>query len=153
MVSRRKQKKSKKVRKKRMVALAQQPTATGMPLDSFESLRGLCIDPLMHIDSMLCQSADIARERYADNPEHLLKIIANQHLGVENLLKKLGVVCRRSAQGDAFDPEKMEAAPVTVPATEPEQDGLVAASQTPAFLHGEEVLVFEVVKLFEYKSE
>ena len=161
MASYKKQKKLLKLAERRQAMKRQQPAPETIPTTvagkterpSFEVLRTLCVDSLMHIDSMMCQSNSIARERYATDATHLLKILSNQHLGVERLLQQLGVDCRRSVPGILFNPELMEADATTVSTTDEEKDGCVADTVTPGFFHEGELLAYEVVKLYQFIKE
>lgn len=161
MVSYKKQKKLLKLAERRQAMKRQQPASETKPAADadkterppFEILRTLCVDSLMHIDSMMCQSNSIAQERYATDATHLLKILSNQHLGVERLLQQLGVECRRSTSGTLFNPELMEADATTVPTMDEEKDGCVADTVTPGFFHEGAPLACEVVKLYQYIKE
>lgn len=161
MASIKKQKKLLKLAERRQALKSKQAFSDVQPTmdvgkvehSSIKSLRELCINSLMNIDSMLCQSNSIAQERYASDAAHLLKILANQHLGVERLLLQLGVECRRSEQGTTFNPEVMEADTTTVPTTDATKDGCVADTVTPGFYHEGAPLACEVVKLYQYIKE
>ena len=73
---------------KRLFARKQRPVplllVTEEPIENMNQL----IKSLIHVESMLCQSACVAEDRYPNDAEHLMKIIKNQHVGVESVLKR-----------------------------------------------------------------
>ena len=58
------------------------------PEEPIENMNQL-IKSLIHVEVMLCQSACVAEDRYSNDAEHLMKIIRNQHVGVESVLKSV----------------------------------------------------------------
>lgn len=113
---------------------------------------------LISVDTMLCQSASIAENKFKDNPEKLMDIIKTHHVGMETLLGKMGVEINRSTQGIEFDSEIMSALPQVVNTDNPEMHGMVAASVSPRFVmknsdgEPERLLQRESVILFCYKK-
>ena len=107
---------------------------------------------LVRIDSMLCQSATIARLRYSEDPEHLMKIICSSHVAIESLMKKYGVECRRSEPGAEFDPETMVADDRCISTDDEAMDGKVACSSVPAFYKDGMMIEEETVLLYQFKD-
>ena len=87
---------------------------------------------LIELYIRVCISSDIAASKYSADPEHLLKIINNQHIGIEQLLKHLGYTFYRSKAGEEFNPEIQETDSLFVETTEPQLDGKIAKVITPA---------------------
>lgn len=121
------------------------------PEDTIENMNQL-IKSLIHAESMLCQSACVAEDRYPNDAEHLMKIIRNQHVGVESVLKRMGVECKRSQDGDEFSPEYMEASENFVLTNDKTKDEKVAVSEAPGFWKDDKVLTFEKVRLYYYQA-
>ena len=121
------------------------------PLEPIENMSQL-IQSLIHVESMLCQSACMAEDKYSNNAEHLMKIIRNQHLGVETVLKRMGVECKRSHIGDDFTPEYMEASENYVETNDKTLNEKVAISETPSFWQGDKIIAFEKVRLYNYNE-
>ena len=118
------------------------------PIENMDQL----IKSLIHVDSMLCQSACVAEDRYPNDAEHLMKIIRNQHVGIESVLKRMGVECKRSQAGDEFSPEYMEASENYVLTNDKTKDEKVAVSEAPGFWKDDKVLTFEKVRLYNYQA-
>lgn len=137
---------------KRLFARKQRPVplllVTEEPIENMNQL----IKSLIHVESMLCQSACVAEDRYPNDAEHLMKIIKNQHVGVESVLKRMGVECKRSEDGDEFSPEYMEASENYVLTNDKTKDEKVAVSEAPGFWKDDKVLTFEKVKLYNYQA-
>lgn len=137
---------------KRLFARKQRPVplllVTEEPIENMNQL----IKSLIHVESMLCQSACVAEDRYPNDAEHLMKIIRNQHVGVESVLKRMGVECKRSQDGDEFTPEYMEASENFVLTNDKTKDEKVAVSEAPGFWKDDKVLTFEKVKLYNYQA-
>lgn len=110
------------------------------------------IKSLIYVESMLCQSACIAEDKYSNDAEHLIKIIKNQHLGIESVLERIGVECKRSQVGAKFSPEIMEASENYIITNDKTMDGKVATCEIPGFCLGDKILAFERVKLYYYKE-
>jgi molecular chaperone GrpE (heat shock protein) len=110
------------------------------------------IKSLIYVESMLCQSACIAEDKYSNDAEHLIKIIKNQHLGIESVLERIGVECKRSQVGAKFSPEVMEASENYIITNDKTMDGKVATCEIPGFCLGDKILAFERVKLYYYKE-
>lgn len=116
------------------------------------------VDSLIQIDVMLHQSQDAARISWADNAPHLLEIINSQHLALETLLRRLGLEISTSKKGAEFEPELMQAYPVTLPTDDNVLHGCVAESVTPLIaMRGDtpldqRILKYELVRLFEKSS-
>ena len=121
------------------------------PEEPIENMNQL-IKSLIHVEVMLCQSACVAEDRYSNDAEHLMKIIRNQHVGVESVLKRMGVECKRSQDGDEFTPEYMEASENFVLTNDKTKDEKVAVSEAPGFWKDDKVLTFEKVKLYNYQA-
>ena len=81
-----------------------------------------------------------------------MKIIRNQHLGVETVLKRMGIECKRSRIGDDFSPEYMEASENYVETNDKTLNEKVAISETPGFWQGDKIIVFEKVRLYNYNE-
>lgn len=144
----------KKVRKriKCFFARKKRPdTLLYVPEEPIENMNQL-IKSLIHVESMLCQSACVAEDRYSNDAEHLMKIIRNQHVGVESVLKRMGVECKRSQDGDEFSPEYMEASEKFVLTNDKTKDEKVAVSEAPGFWKDDKVLTFEKVRLYNYQA-
>lgn len=92
------------------------------------------IGELIHIDSMLYMQSSIASMNYTNDPEHLLEMIASQHLGLDEILKRLGVEIQCSQVGDEFNPELMQAESNCIGTDDEHLHGCVAKSVTPLFL-------------------
>lgn len=122
-----------------------------VPEEPIENMNQL-IDSLIHVESMLCQSASVAEDRYPNDAEHLMKIIRNQHVGIESVLKRMGVKCKRSQDGDDFSPEYMVASENYVLTNDKTKDEKVAVSETPGFWKDDKVLTFEKVRLYNYQA-
>lgn len=137
---------------KRLFARKQRPVplllVTEEPIENMNQL----IKSLIHVESMLCQSACVAEDRYPNDAEHLMKIIKNQHVGVESVLKRMGVECKRSEDGDEFSPEYMEASENYVLTNDKTKDEKVAVSEAPGFWKDDKVLTFEKVRLYNYQA-
>lgn len=118
------------------------------PIEGMDQL----IKSLIHVESMLCQSACVAEDKYVKDAEHLMKIIKNQHVGVESVLKRMGVECKRSQVGDVFSPDIMEASEIFVLTDDKTMDEKVAVSEVPGFWLGDKIIVFEKVRLYYYQS-
>ena len=118
------------------------------PIENMNQL----IKSLIHVESMLCQSACVAEDRYPNDAEHLMKIIKNQHVGIESVLKRMGVECKRSQEGDDFFPEHMEASENYVLTNDKTKDEKVAVSEAPGFWKDDKVLTFEKVRLYNYQA-
>lgn len=121
------------------------------PIEPIENMSQL-IQSLIHVESMLCQSACMAEDKYSNNAEHLMKIIRNQHLGVETVLKRMGIECKRSYIGDDFSPEYMEASENYVETNDKTLNEKVAISETPGFWQGDKIIAFEKVRLYNYNE-
>lgn len=121
------------------------------PIEPIENMSQL-IQSLIHVESMLCQSACMAEDKYSNNAEHLMKIIRNQHLGVETVLKRMGIECKRSHIGDDFSPEYMEASENYVETNDKTLNEKVAISETPGFWQGDKIIAFEKVRLYNYNE-
>lgn len=121
------------------------------PEKPIENMNHLIIS-LIHVESMLCQSACVAEDKYSDDAEHLIKIIKSQHLGVESVLRRMGVECKRSQDGDDFSPEYMQASENYVLTNDKTKDEKVALSETPSFWKEGKVLTFERVRLYNYQA-
>lgn len=121
------------------------------PIEPIENMSQL-IQSLIHVESMLCQSACMAEDKYSNNAEHLMKIIRNQHLGVETVLKRMGIECKRSRIGDDFSPEYMEASENYVETNDKTLNEKVAISETPGFWQGDKIIAFEKVRLYNYNE-
>ena len=121
------------------------------PIEPIENMSQL-IQSLIHVESMLCQSACMAEDKYSNNAEHLMKIIRNQHLGVETVLKRMGIECKRSRIGDDFSPEYMEASENHVETNDKTLNEKVAISETPSFWQGDNIIAFEKVRLYNYNE-
>ena len=121
------------------------------PIEPIENMSQL-IQWLIHVESMLCQSACMAEDKYSNNAEHLMKIIRNQHLGVETVLKRMGIECKRSRIGDDFSPEYMEASENYVETNDKTLNEKVAISETPGFWQGDKIIAFEKVRLYNYNE-
>ena len=121
------------------------------PIEPIENMSQL-IQSLIHVESMLCQSACMAEDKYSNNAEHLMKIIRNQHLGVETVLKRMGIECKRSRIGDDFSPEYMEASENYVETNDKTLNEKVAISETPSFWQGDNIIAFEKVRLYNYNE-
>lgn len=132
-------------RKQRSVPLLLVPDE---PIENQDQL----IKSLIHVESMLCQSACVAEDRYPNDAEHLMKIIKNQHVGVESVLKRMGVECKRSQDGDEFSPEYMEASDNYVLTNDKAKDEKVAISEAPGFWKDDKILTFEKVRLYNYQA-
>ena len=136
----------------RLFARKQRPVplllVTEEPIENMNQL----IKSLIHVDSMLCQSACVAEDRYPNDAEHLMKIIKNQHVGIESVLKRMGVECKRSQEGDEFSPEYMEASENYVLTNDKTKDEKVAVSEAPGFWKDDKVLTFEKVRLYNYQA-
>lgn len=118
------------------------------PIENMNQL----IESLIHVESMLCQSACVAEDKYSNDAEHLMKIIKNQHVGVESVLKRMGVECKRSQEGDEFSPQYMEASENYVLTNDKTKDEKVAVSEAPGFWKDDKVLTFERVRLYNYQA-
>lgn len=130
-----------------------EPVATSIePIEPIENISQL-IQSLIHVESMLCQSACMAEDNYINDAEHLIKIIKNQHLGVESVLERLGVESKRSQVGDDFSPEYMEASENHIITNDKAMDGKVAISEVPGFCQEDKVLAFERVRLYNYNEQ
>lgn len=137
---------------KRLLTRAQQPNPLALePSEPIENMDQL-IKSLIHVESMLCQSACVAEDKYSNDAEHLMKIIKSQYVGVEVVLKKFGVECRRSQNGDEFDSDYMEASENFVLTNDKAMDEKVAVSEIPGFWKEDMVLAFEKVRLYNYKA-
>lgn len=121
------------------------------PIEPIENISQL-IQSLIHVESMLCQSACMAEDKYSNNAEHLMKIIRNQHLGVETVLKRMGIECKRSRIGDDFSPEYMEVSENYVETNDKTLNEKVAMSETPGFWQGDKIIAFEKVRLYNYNE-
>lgn len=121
------------------------------PIEPIENMSQL-IQSLIHVESMLCQSACMAEDKYSNNAEHLMKIIRNQHLGVETVLKRMGIECKRSHIGDDFSPEYMEASENYVETNDKTLNEKVAISEIPGFWQGDKIIAFEKVRLYNYNE-
>ena len=112
------------------------------------------IDELIHIDTMLYMQSSIASMNYTNDPAHLLEMIASQHLGLDNILKRLGVEIHHSQVGDEFNSELMQAESDFISTDDEHLHGCIAKSVTPLFLRiGNEskekrVLQYERVMLY-----
>lgn len=137
---------------KQLFTRDEQSVSPVIELDEPIENRSQLIKSLIHIESMLCQSACTAEDKYSDNAEHLMKIIKNQHLGVESVLKRMGIDCKRSHIGDDFSPEYMEASENYVATSEKTMNEKVAISETPSFWQGEKIIAFEKVRLYSYQE-
>ena len=127
----------------------EQPVSPSIePIENMSQL----IQSLIHVESMLCQSACMAEDKYSNNAEHLMKIIRNQHLGVETVLKRMGIECKRSHIGDDFSPEYMEASENYVETNDKTLNEKVAISETPGFWQGDKIIAFEKVRLYNYNE-
>ena len=127
----------------------EQPVSPSIePIENMSQL----IQSLIHVESMLCQSACMAEDKYSNNAEHLMKIIRNQHLGVETILKRMGIECKRSRIGDDFSPEYMEASENYVETNDKTLNEKVAISETPGFWQGDKIIAFEKVRLYNYNE-
>jgi len=137
---------------KRLFARKQRPVPLFLvseePIENMNQL----IKSLIHVESMLCQSACVAEDRYPNDAEHLMKIIKNQHVGLESVLKRMGVECKRSQDGDEFSPEYMEASENYVLTNDKTKDEKVAVSESPGFWKDDKVLTFEKVRLYNYQA-
>ena len=137
---------------KRMFARKQRPVplllVSEEPIENMNQL----IKSLIHVEYMLCQSACVAEDRYPNDAEHLMKIIKNQHVGLESVLKRMGVECKRSQDGDEFSPEYMEASENYVLTNDKTKDEKVAVSEAPGFWKEDKVLTFEKVRLYNYQA-
>lgn len=118
------------------------------PIENMDQL----IKTLIHVEAMLCQSACVAEDKYSNDAEHLMKIIKNQHVGLESVLKRMGVECKRSQDGDEFSPEYMEASENYVLTNDKTKDEKVAVSESPGFWKDDKVLTFEKVRLYNYQA-
>lgn len=118
------------------------------PIENMDQL----IKSLIHVESILCQSACVAEDKYSNDAEHLIKIIKNQHVGIESVLKRMGVECKRSQSGDEFFPEYMEASENYVLTNDKTMDEKVAVSEAPGFWKEDIVLTFEKVRLYNYQE-
>ena len=137
---------------KRLLTRTQQPNPLALePSEPIENMDQL-IKSLIHVEYMLCQSACVAEDRYPNDAEHLMKIIKSQNVGLEVVLKKLGVECRRSQNGDEFDSDYMEASENFVLTNDKAMDEKVAVSEVPGFWKEDMVLAFEKVRLYNYKA-
>ena len=134
---------------KQWFAKKEQPVSP--PIEPIENMSQL-IQSLIHVESMLCQSACMAEDKYSNNAEHLMKIIRNQHLGVETVLKRMGIECKRSRIGDDFSPEYMEASENYVETNDKTLNEKVAISETPGFWQGDKIIAFEKVRLYNYNE-
>ena len=134
---------------KQWFAKKEQPVSP--PIEPIENMSQL-IQSLIHVESMLCQSACMAEDKYSNNAEHLMKIIKNQHLGVESVLKRMGVTCKRSQVGEDFSPEYMEASENYVKTNDKTLNEKVAISETPGFWQGDKIIAFEKVRLYNYNE-
>ena len=134
---------------KQWFAKKEQPVSP--PIEPIENMSQL-IQSLIHVESMLCQSACMAEDKYSNNAEHLMKIIRNQHLGVETVLKRMGIECKRSHIGDVFSPEYMEASENYVETNDKTLNEKVAISETPGFWQGDKIIAFEKVRLYNYNE-
>ena len=121
------------------------------PIEPIENMSQL-IQSLIHVESMLCQSACMAEDKYSNNAEHLMKIIRNQHLGVETVLKRMGIECKRSHIGDDFSPEYMEASENYVETNDKTLNEKVAISETPGFWQGDKIKEKKKVRLYNYNE-
>ena len=127
----------------------EQPVSPAIePIENMSQL----IQSLIHVESMLCQSACMAEDKYSNNAEHLMKIIKNQHLGVESVLKRMGVTCKRSQVGEDFSPEYMEASENYVETNDKTLNEKVAISETPGFWQGDKIIAFEKARLYNYNE-
>lgn len=137
---------------KRMFARKQRPVplliVSEEPIENMNQL----IKSLIHVESMLCQSACVAEDKYPYDAEHLMKIIKNQHVGVESVLKRMGVECKRSQDWDEFSPEHMEASENYVLTNDKTKDEKVAVSEAPSFWKDGKVLMLEKVRLYKYQA-
>lgn len=124
------------------------PPVPEEPIENMDQL----IKSLIYVESMLCQSACIAEDKYSNDAEHLIKIIKNQHLGIESVLERIGVECKRSQVGAKFSPEVMEASENYIITNDKTMDGKVATCEIPGFCLGDKILAFERVKLYYYKE-
>lgn len=137
---------------KRLIVRKRRPAPLLLvPEEPIENMNQL-IKSLIHVESMLCQSACVAEDRHPNDAEHLLKIIKNQHVGVESVLKRMGVECKRSQDGDEFSPEYMEASEKYVLTNDKTKDEKVAVSEAPGFWKDDKVLTFEKVRLYNYQA-
>ena len=134
---------------KQWFAKKEQPVSP--PIEPIENMSQL-IQSLIHVESMLCQSACMAEDKYSNNAEHLMKIIRNQHLGVETVLKRMGIECKRSRIGDDFSPEYMEVSENYVETNDKTLNEKVAISETPGFWQGDKIIAFEKVRLYNYNE-
>ncbi len=121
-------------------------------VDPIENMNQL-ITSLIHVETMLCKSTCVAEDKYSNNAEHLMKIISNQHLGVESVLKRFGVECKRSKIGDDFYPEYMEASETHIITNNKDMNGKVAKSETPGFWQNNKVIAPEIVRLYNYNEQ
>lgn len=137
---------------KRLFAMKQRPAP--VPPDPEEPIENMAqlIKSLIHVEAMLCQSACVAEDKYSNDAEHLMKIIKNQYVGIEAVLKRMGVECKRSQDGDEFSPEYMEASENYVLTNDKTKDEKVAVSEAPAFWKEDKVLTFEKVRLYNYQA-
>lgn len=133
---------------KRLFSRKQLLSGPEEPIENMDHL----IKSLIHVESMLCQSACVAEDKYPNDAEHLMKIIKNQHLGVESVLKRMGVECKRSQDGDEFYPEYMQASESYVLTDDKTKDEKVAISEAPGFWKEGKVLTFERVRLYNYQA-
>lgn len=92
------------------------------------------LEKLIDVDSMLRTQSSIALSQFADDNNHLQRVIQTQHLGLEGLLKQMGVEIVESAGGTIFNPEFMQADPKLVDTDDEKLHGRVARSVTPLFL-------------------
>lgn len=127
---------------------AQLSPAPNEPIENIDQL----IESLIYVESMLCQSARVAEDKYSNDAEHLMKIVKNQHVGLESVLKRMGVECKRSQEGDEFSPEYMEASENYVLTNDRTKDERVAVSEIPVFWKEDKVLTFERVRLYKYQG-
>ena len=115
------------------------------------------ISQLITVNSILCESEAIANTKFKNEPQKLLDIINAHHIGLENLLKKLDIVTVRSSQGDDFDPETMTSSNVIENTDNPELDGTVARSVTPAYYNvkrtDKTLIKNESIILFNYQKD
>lgn len=108
---------------------------------------------LIAVDRMLCQSEAIATLD-KDDATKLYNIISTHHVGLENMMRKYGIVIERSEAGAEFDPEFMIADPRLIDTADPALHGTVALSVSPAYYSPDRKLLGEErVMLYNLKEE
>lgn len=110
------------------------------------------IKELARLDVLMCTSADIASTKYSTNACHMLKILENQHIGLEKLLKNLNVSIHRSEIGSEFNPELQETDSSYVETDNLVLDGKIAKVISPAIWHSGKLINCEHVRLYLYKA-